>query len=198
MRTLLLVPIIHTPADMGFAQAAVREIKAQRFGPQRTKRSEEEVSRFWDALERQVSALRVDRVYNDSLPLGGEAGGTLVEMVASAGSRNYQLLARLVAGGAHLEATEDPRLLQEEVAYLQRIVTAKTLTEKAALAEQHKGRLHELIQARDRYIAQRIHETLREREWGMIFLGASHHIEPLLAKDIAVVHLMRGPRADTD
>lgn len=192
MRTLLLVPIIHTPADMGFAEQAVREIKAQVLGPLQARQYEEEVTRFWDELERRVSQLRVDRVYNDSLPLGGEAGRTLVEMTAAAGSRNYQLLARLAASGVPLEATEDPRLLQEEVGYIQFIVTAKSPVEKAALAEEHKNRLRELIRERDRYIAGRIDASLRDGEKGMIFLGASHHIEPLLAKDIVVVRLVRG------
>lgn len=198
MRTLVLVPIIHTPAEMGFAEAAVREIKARMFGPQWTRRYEAEVNRFWDELECQLTQLKVDRVYNDSLPLGGDAGRELAEKIAAAGSRNYQLLCRLVAMGAQLEATEDPRLLQEEVGYIERIVSATSLAEKEALAEKHKHRLLELIQERDRYIAQRIHESLREGERGMIFLGASHDLQPFLDKDIAVVRLVRGKQADVD
>jgi hypothetical protein len=41
-------------------------------------------------------------------------------------------------------------------------------------------------------MAQRINESLRDGETGMIFLGASHNIEPFLDNDIAVVHLVRG------
>jgi hypothetical protein len=192
VRTLLLVPIIHTPADMGFAAEAVREIKARMFGPQWTRRYEAEVNRFWDELERRLTQLKVDRVYNDSLPIGGEAGRDLVAKIAAGGSRNYQLLARLAASGVPLEATEDPRLLREEVSYIERIITATSLLEKEALARQHKQRLCDLIVERDRYMAQRISESLRDGETGMIFLGASHNIEPFLDKDIAVAHLVRG------
>jgi len=192
VRTLLLVPIIHTPADMGFAAEAVREIKARMFGPQWTRRYEAAVNGFWDELAHRVTQLKVDRVYNDSLPIGGEAGKELVGKIAAAGSRNYQLLSRLVARGGQLEATEDPRLLQEEVRYIERIVTAKSLLDKEALARQHKQRLSDLIVERDRYMAQRINESLRHGETGMIFLGASHNIEPFLDKDIAVAHIVRG------
>jgi hypothetical protein len=196
VRTLLLVPIVHTPAEMGFAQEAVRELKRRIFGPQWTRRYEAEVNRFWDELEQRVTQLKVDRVYNDSLPIGGEAGRDLVEKIAAAGSRNYQLLSRLVAGGAQLEATEDPCLLQEEVDYIQRIVTATSLAAKEALAEQHKQRLSDLIVERDRYMARRIHESLRDGETGMIFLGASHDIQPFLHNDIAVVRLVREKHGD--
>jgi len=195
MRTLLWVPIVHTPAEMGFAQQAVREIKSQLYGAPWTARYEEEVNRFWDELEQRVADVMVDRVYNDSLPLGGEAGREFVAKIAAGGSRNYRLLARLVAKGAQLEATENPRLLQEEVEHLQRIVSAPSLAEKTALAARYRRRLQALTQERDRYIARRINESLREGERGLLFLGGSHDVRPYLDKDIAVVRLVRGKRS---
>jgi hypothetical protein len=65
VRTLLLVPIVHTPAEMGFAQQAVREIKAEIYGLQWTERYEAEVYRFWNELEARLSNQTIDRVYND-------------------------------------------------------------------------------------------------------------------------------------
>jgi hypothetical protein len=135
----------------------------------------------------------VDRVYNDSLPLGGEAGGELIAKIAAAGSRNYQLLQALVAKGAQLEATEDPRLLQEEVEHIQRIVNAPSPQEKTTLASQYRQRLWDLIQERDRYIARQINRSLRDGERSLIFLGASHDIRPYLDHDIVVVRLTRSP-----
>lgn len=198
MRTLLLVPIIHTPTEMGFAEEAVREVKAQMFGPQWASRYQEEISRLWDDLEREVSQLTVDRVYNDSLPLGGSEGVRFVERIAATGSRNYQVLLGLVARGAQLEATEDARLLEEEVRYVGHLVRAGSLPEREAFAARYRGRLADLIFERDRYIARRINESLREGERGLIFLGASHHIETHLDRDIQVVHLVRGKRGQGD
>jgi len=195
VRTLLLVPIVHTPAEMGFAQQAVREIKAQLYGLQRVKRYEAEVSRFWNELEARLSDQTINRVYNDSLPLGGEAGREFVARIAAAGSRNYRLLARLVAKGAQLEATEDASLLREEVDYLQRLVGALSLAEKTELASTYKRRLQTLMQERDRYIAGQINTSLRHGERGLIFLGESHDIRSYLDEDIAIVLLVRGKQS---
>ena len=50
-----------------------------------------------------------------------------------------------------------------------------------------------LLQRRDAFIAQRIHETLLPGETGVIFLGMLHSLEPWLVKDIHVTYPLKKP-----
>ena len=43
-----------------------------------------------------------------------------------------------------------------------------------------------LLNQRDRFIAQRINETLSSQETGILFIGASHGVKNLLAQDIQI------------
>ena len=48
------------------------------------------------------------------------------------------------------------------------------------------GDAHDLLVARDRFIAERIAETLPDGATGLLFLGAAHRLESLRAFDIQV------------
>ncbi len=61
-----------------------------------------------------------------------------------------------------------------------------------AAAFQHRSRL--LLEARDRFVADRIDATLRDGEWGLLFMGLMHGVEQHLPHDIAVQYLL--PEAD--
>ena len=50
-----------------------------------------------------------------------------------------------------------------------------------------------LLNQRDEYIAQRIDETLKDNEMGILFLGLMHAIETRLAKDIFVIQPLGKP-----
>jgi pheromone shutdown protein TraB len=47
-----------------------------------------------------------------------------------------------------------------------------------------------LLEARDRFIAKRIDETLQAEETGLLFLGAAHRLDTLKSTDIRVEILM--------
>ena len=48
----------------------------------------------------------------------------------------------------------------------------------------------EIILRRDRYIARRINETLREGETGLLFMGAIHRTSEMLPPDIRISYLL--------
>lgn len=130
---------------------------------------------FWAALTRGVigSGLpwaQVD-LFQDGLPVCGFESKLVVEL-ARQGSANHRLLQVLVARGAALHGTEDPALLQQEV----------------ALHEQSAGleALREVLEARDRSIAARIDAVLAEGRIGLLFVGAAHDVARWLPTDIAV------------
>jgi len=75
-----------------------------------------------------------------------------------------------------VEKTESPALLKEEYEIIKAVVNAKTDPEREALSEKHKHRLYELTFERDKYIAQRIGESLKDGQYGMLFIGATHDV----------------------
>jgi hypothetical protein len=53
------------------------------------------------------------RVYQDSLPYDGDLGEWIVRETAEKGSKNYQILRRLIDREARIEATESLELLRQ-------------------------------------------------------------------------------------
>jgi hypothetical protein len=51
-----------------------------------------------------------------------------------------------------------------------------------------------LLQRRDQFIGQRIHETLKNGETGILFLGMLHQLEQYLAPNVKVTYPLRRSR----
>ena len=114
MRQLIVIPIVHTPADLGSQQDRAREAYIARYGAQQWDQHLEMLAQLWHTIRQRVLALPVDfttvRLYQDGLPICGYELA-IVETLAAAGSSNHQLLLELVNRGAMLMGTEDPALL---------------------------------------------------------------------------------------
>ena len=80
--------------------------------------------------------------------------------------------------------TEDPQLLIQEY-QLHQHEKDKSLANQ----ELHK-KAARLLEARDRFIAKRIDETLQAEETGLLFLGAAHRLDMTDSTDIRVETLM--------
>lgn len=83
--------------------------------------------------------------------------------------------------------TESPELLREEYEANKKIIECGASPNTACPDEAY---LASLLEKRDSFIATRIVETLRPGETGLIFLGMLHSLEPLLPRDIEVIHPM--------
>jgi pheromone shutdown protein TraB len=82
--------------------------------------------------------------------------------------------------GATLVGTESPTLLLDEYRLLQS-------------SENTPGQAAALLEARDRFIAERIDATLHDDEDGVLFIGALHKVARFLPQRIKVEYLaMRG------
>jgi len=178
MRTLIIVPIVHSREDMGsLAPDSTRGVaEAARLG-----------AAFWSAIRERIESLDQDwngvKVYQDGLP------DTLPELVdrivARAPGQNYGLLRWLGGHGAAVLGTEDPKLLMEEHTLLKAINDASELDRARARAT-YTSRALALLDERDSYIARRIDSTLGEGQMGLLFVGAAHEVEKKLARDIMV------------
>jgi hypothetical protein len=216
MRSLLVVPILHTAADLGSLAESVRGHYLAKYGPAAWAQRERTVAAIWADVRKRLAAMTPDcaklRVYQDGLPVCGQEL-KIVEELAAAGSVNHQIVLDLVRQGATLVGTEDPRLLIAEYQMHRRQLDPAKAAEHGREDEARvpcprpRGHVGEpghedeavppaltppgadaakLLDARDRFIARRIGETLPQGHTGLLFLGAAHRIDPHLASDIEV------------
>ncbi|MFA4859940.1 hypothetical protein [Methanoregula sp.] len=189
-RKLMLIPIVHSEKEMGSLKSDISEMIDRKFGKEKRDQHRKDVALFWDNLRSIIGTVlaTIDgstiRVYQDGIPIGGEIGAKLVAMGAKDGIPNHQIVLSIIEQGGVLEKTESPALLKEEYEIIKAIVNAKTDAEREALSEKHKNRLYELTIERDRYIAQRIGESLKDGQYGMLFIGATHDVAQYIDKDI--------------
>ena len=188
MRKLLYVPIIHTEADLGSVGKDIAKRGLREFGATLWKRHQETVLGFWDAIAHYFDSLDVSgyKIFQDGMVVDGELGMRIVEETAKAGSRNYQLVSRLIRKGALLVKTEDLDLVREERDWILRITLAKNRAQKLDAALTYKLAKNDLLNKRDEFIAKQIHDALQEGETGILFIGAFHTVTKWLPKDITV------------
>jgi hypothetical protein len=145
------------------------------------------VEQLWRAIRARIEALDLDyartRIYQDGLPVCGFER-RIVEELAKAGSSNHQLVSDLLEKKAVLEGTEDPQLLVREYQLQQR--QAKKRAAPQSVPGPPNAEAQAVLQARDRFIAERIEKTLQEGETALVFLGAAHRLDGLLKSGIPV------------
>ncbi len=195
-RTLFYFPIIHTRADMGELMEPVVRATLEKVGRAGLSRKTVAIDRIWTEIEQAIDALELSfdrlRLYQDGLPVCGREAEIVTEL-AQAGSRNHQLLLRLMARGATLMGTESSDLLVQEYQLARQ--SLETRAPRAARVAAHRRVMTDaLLQRRDRFIAQRINDTLQPGETGILFLGMLHSLERYLHCDIKVIYLLHRPR----
>lgn len=189
MRTLHLVPIVHSDPDLGEAATQIRLSREALYGPDRLARHEAVVAAFWARVEGRFG--REDgatlKLYQDGMVEGGEIGRQVVEELAAKGSPNFACLSRLMAGGAELRKTEELALVKREYDLSLNLVRARSPMQKMWHLLHARFRRPGLLKQRDRFIAQQINTTLTSGEVGVLFIGAAHRVGGHLAADIQVV-----------
>jgi hypothetical protein len=192
-RTLILIPIIHTEADMGALSEPIQRMKAAKLGEENLERNAEMVNQLWTQIEQTLEGLAISyervRVYQDGLPVCGREL-EIVNELARAGSRNHQLLLKLKAKGATIMGSESSELLVEEYQLLRQAFSEPRSKAPARAVSQGRS-LDSLLQRRDQFLAARINTTLPQGETGLLLLGMLHSVELWLAKDIRVVRPIR-------
>ena len=177
-RTLISFPIVHTQADMGALQESVTRATLKKAGHAGLARKTAAIDRIWTDIEAAIDALALSfdrvRLYQDGLPVCGREAEIVTEL-AQAGSRNHQLLLRLMAQGAVLMGTEEGDLLVQEYQLAKQSLTTRP-PRAAAVAATRQALSEALLQRRDQFIAQRINATLKSGETGILFLGMLHSL----------------------
>lgn len=191
-RTLIYIPIIHTQADMGALRDHVKKASLKKLGISGWKRKISLVDKYWTEIEKIIDSLSVPpervRIYQDALPVSGRELA-IIEELAKSGSRNHALLLHLINKGATVTGTESLELLLEEYDHAKRSLGAETTT----VRDNRKSVSDSILERRDKFIAQRINETLMPGESGILFLGMLHSLEQWLDRDIHVVYPIHTP-----
>ncbi|MBI4797111.1 MAG: hypothetical protein HY790_14950, partial [Deltaproteobacteria bacterium] len=154
------------------------------------------IDRFWTEVERAIETLTLSfesvRLYQDGLPVCGREA-EIVRELAQTGNRNHQLLLRLMGRGATVMGTESADLLVQEYQMAKQSLAARP-PRAAGVAARRRALTDALLQRRDRFIAQRINDTLKPGETGILFLGMLHSLEGYLHQDVKVIYPLHRPR----
>jgi len=174
-RSLIHIPVLHSPADMGSLASSLSP--SDDYGVQ--------VARYWERVGAEFHGMRRAwrgvHVYQDGLPDARE--DIVARIVADVDSPNYRLLRWLDSRGAVVVGTEDPVLLQEEYEFL------KASVADDAARRVYAARAAGLLEARDRYIAARIDATLPAGGTGVLFIGLQHEATRALPRDFVITSL---------
>ena len=187
-RTLHLVPIIHAEADLGRLSEQIRHVAIQTLGADAWDRKAEAVEAVWDRIESWAAALGENLsdylIYQDGLPVTDHAE-KIVRELASKGSRNHRIVSDLLDRGANLVGTESPELLLREYEAVKAALESGN-TEALTAPPGSTG----LLAERDAYIAQRIDETLKPDQTGILFIGMLHDVTQHLPKSITITRAL--------
>jgi hypothetical protein len=156
-KKLYLVPLLYCPQDA-------------------PKEYEEKYSRYWRQAREQLNNLaskigQVNRVYHESILQGGEGGIKAIERLNPS---SYQIARSRCDGGAVFEVIEEKELL-EEVMDWQRCLMLGFISEKV-----ERTVLESYLEAgkrRNESIAQRITDTLKDDEAGILFIREGHLVQ---------------------
>ena len=113
-------------------------------------------------------------------------GRRIVREGISQGSKNYEIVGRLLERGAVLVKTEALSLVKQEYSYITKMTRSRSLKEREVAAFRYKLARGKLLKQRDEFMAGRINETLSEGETGILFIGAYHDVIHRLDPDIKV------------
>ncbi len=198
-RSLVWVPIIHTPEDMGRLRELVEKAYISRLGKARWNAHIRGLGEIWQDIRRAIACLRWDwsrvRIYQDGLAVCGHEE-KIVRELAAAGSANHRLVAELIDRGATLMGTESPQLLIEEYELNRRLLEAREAPRlPASRAANLREEARRLLAERDRFIGTRIGETLQPGEQGLVFLGMLHALDRHLPRAIRLSILKPGDNA---
>jgi len=193
MRNLMYIPIIHTETDLGSMADSFKQEYTRQYSIQQYKNHVDSIQQMWDILIQNITSLDINwkhvRLYQDGLPICGRELEIITEL-AEKGSINHRLLLTLIQKGAILEGTEDKNLLLKEYYHFQKILSTKQLDEKKKMTEEYKHFSADLLRQRDKFIADRINNTLQENETGLLFIGMIHQVDQFIPKNISVKYLI--------
>lgn len=143
----------------------------------------EKFEQYWKQTTEHIQNLeaklgKVNKVYHESISLGGEDGLKIMERL---NSKSYQLAKQKCQDNADLEVIEDRDLAEESMDW-ERCVLIGFMSEK--VAKKVSEFYVEAYRKRYEHIGKRIDETLKDGEIAILFIREGHMVQ--FSKDIEV------------
>lgn len=184
-RQILYVPILHAKAEV-----ALIEDEALTEGGGKKAESHTALLEMWKGIQQKLEELKPVwekvQIYQEALPVCGKER-KIVESLAEKGSQNHRLILELLKKGCSLEGTEDPNLLLREYDLLSRAFQDR---EQKRNVSGYQAESEKVLQERDRFIAARIRETLKDGGTGLLFIGVRHKVDPLLKNEFPISYVI--------
>lgn len=145
-------------------------------GPESPPEYKEKYERYWLQVSEQIinqesKVGNVSRVYHESIAVGGEAGFSTLEKM---NVLSFQIIKARVDRGAIFEATEIAELVYECMDWGRCLIMGFYSQQ---VADTVAGNYREAAHKRYEYISQRINETLKESEIGLLFIREGHAVQ---------------------
>ena len=145
----------------------------------------EKLEAYWGEVGNHVRNLevrfgKIGKVYHESVPLDGEEGLKLVEQL---NEKAHRMLRRKCQQGAEFVALEDRDLFEETMDWrrcLAVVLSGPVLRKASELYQKASRKRYELM-------AQRIDETLKDEEAGVLIIGEDHAVQ--FPSDIQVFYV---------
>jgi len=193
MRTLTYIPIIHSVADMGTLGEELKHKSVSGLGEDLWQNHTDTVNGYWEAIDSYFGNidqnLKGTKIYQDGMFVDGEIAMKLIADGVKSGSKNSEIVSKLINRGAILVKTEDFKMVKAEYDELQLILKSKSRIKKLIHLVKYKILKPILLRKRDRFITATIDKTLEQNETGILFIGAYHNVMKKLPKDITVIEL---------
>ncbi len=131
---------------------------------------------YWEQAGQHIVNLeskigKVRHIFHEAITIAGEEGLKAVEKLNPSCS---QIVSDKCQGGAVLEATEDKELAGESMDW-ERFLLMGFISQK--VANMVSGFYAEALKKRYEHIAQRIDETLKDGEAGLLFIREGHMVQ---------------------
>jgi len=116
MRKLIYMPIIHVSADLGLIGAEVSKKGKDIVGEKAWDQHKDTILGFWGSVARFFESLEAKeaKIYQDGLVMNGDVGLKVVCDGVKRGSKNYEIVSKLIDRGARLVSTEDFASVKKE------------------------------------------------------------------------------------
>ncbi len=146
------------------------------FGEEAPDEYKEKSNRYWRQVAEQLTNLaakigKVQRIYHESIFQRGEDGMKALERLNPS---SYQIARTQCDNGAILEKIEEKELL-EEVMDWQRCLMLGFISDK--VADKVSEFYIEATRKRNESMAEKISETLKHDEAGLLFIGEKHSVQ---------------------
>ena len=184
MRTLTVVPIIHTQKEFGILEGKIQHLQQRAHGISTMEQLLEAKATYWIAVDYCITKTYAEKpellqqlhIFIDSLPVTSDE--ILEKIIRDHRERKfpmYVIAAALREKGAHIHGTENPHLLIEEHAYW------KGRFERDEPEDVPKER--RMLQDRDAAIAARINAIVPDEESALLFIAALHRVRDAFHTD---------------